>query len=262
MNPRLSRDGTRIVVQAGAIWVLDLRRNALERLTTSTTPTNAFPMWLPDDTGVMHRSGAGLRVLSTERGGEGRTFPGTSEFDYPSEVTADGRTLVFQRSSPDTSFDVLLAPFDDPGQATPLIQTPAYEAGARLSPDGRWLVYVSNESGRNEVYVRPFRGEERRQQVSIEGGSQPTWNLNGREIFYRIGDRMMAVEVTPSGDALQLSAPRQLFERTYAYGAGITLPNYDVARDGRFIMVRDEASAARLRVVLNWRALTATGGQP
>ena len=255
MNPRLSPDGTRIVVQAGEIWVHDLRRKAFERVVTPTTPANAFPMWLPDGKTVLHRSGFGLRMQSTDSSIEGRTLPGTTEFDYPGGVTPDGRTLLFQRSSPVTSFDLLTAPLDDPGHPIPLVQTAAYEAGARLSPDIRWLVYVSNESGKNEIYVRPFRGAERRWQVSNDGGSQPTWNPNGKEIFYRIGERMMAVSVTPVGSELQLSAPRQLFARSYAYGAGITIANYDVTKDGqRFLMVRDDSGVGRLRVILNWHA--------
>jgi serine/threonine-protein kinase len=258
MNPRLSSDNTRIVFQAGAIWVLDLRRNAVERVSTFGAATNAFPMWLSDDTAVIHRSGAGLRLQSTESGRQGRTLAGTTEFDYPGAMTPDGREVVFLRSSPETSFDVLKAPLDEPSRISSIVQTSAYEGGARMSPDGRWLVYVSNESGRNEVYVRPFGGEERRRQVSNDGGSQPAWNPTGREVFYRSGDRMMAVEVTPAGNDLQLSPPRQLFERTYAYGAGITIANYDVAKDGRFLMVRDDTTVGRLRVVLNWKAEGAT----
>jgi serine/threonine protein kinase/Tol biopolymer transport system component len=257
MNPRLSPDGTRILVQAGAIWVLDLKRNTLERVSTMQTPTNAFPIWLPDGRTVMHRSGVGVRVQSTDGGAAGRTLPGTTEFDYPSAVTSDGKTLLLQRSSPTTSFDVMMAPLEDPSRPTAVVQGPAYEAGARLSPDENWLVYVSNESGPNEVYVRPFGREGRRQQVSSDGGSQPAWNPNGREIFYRIGDRMMAVTFTPAGSVPQLSAPKQLFARAYAYGAGITISNYDVSKDGqRFLMVKDDSTVGRLRVILNWRADT------
>jgi hypothetical protein len=116
-------------------------------------------------------------------------------------------------------------------------------------------VYVSNDSSRNEIYVRPFRGADRRWHVSSGGGSQPIWNPNGREIFYRIGERMMAVAFTPAGSEVQLSAPKQLFARSYAFGAGITIANYDVTKDGqRFVMVQDDSSIGRLRVVLNWHA--------
>jgi CubicO group peptidase (beta-lactamase class C family) len=93
--------------------------------------------------------------------------------------------------------------------AIAIVQTLAYEAGARPSADNHWLAYVSNESGRNEVYVRPFQGADRRWKVSTDGGSQPVWNPNGQEIFYRIGDRMMAVAVTAVGSELRLSAPQQ-----------------------------------------------------
>jgi serine/threonine-protein kinase len=257
MNPRISPDGTRVVVQAGAIWVHDLRRDAIERVPTLAATANAFPMWLPDGRTVMHRSGVGLRLQDTDSGGEGRTLTGTTEFDYPGSVTADGQTAVFNRSTPDSSFDLMMAPLADMGRATPIVHTPAYEAGARLSPDGRWLVYVSNQSQRNEVYLRPFPGPERRLQVSSDGGSQAAWNPNGSEIFYRIGDRMMAVGLTFTGGDVRLSPPRQLFSRPYAYGAGITMANYDVTKDGqRFLMVRDDTVVGRLRVILNWRAET------
>jgi serine/threonine protein kinase len=257
LNPRLSPDGTRIVVQAGAIWVHDLRRNVVERVVTPSTPANAFPIWLPDGTTILHRSGTGLRLQSTDSGGQGSPVLGTTEFDHPGAVTTDGRTLVFLRSSPETSFDTLVTSFEDPGRVRPLVKTVAYEGGARLSADDRWLVYVSNESGRNEVYVRSFPEAERRRQVSNDGGSQPAWNPNSREIFYRIGDRMMSVNFTAVGNDLQLSAPRQLFARAYAYGAGITIANYDVSKDGqRFLMVRDETTVGRLRVILNWHADT------
>ena len=126
-----------------------------------------------------------------------------------------------------------------------------HNAPLPITPGTR-LSYVSNESGQNEIYVRPFGGPERRWQVSSQGGTQAVWNPNGREIFYREGNKMMAVDVTAADGDLKLSPPHQLFEQRYAYGAGITIPNYDVSRDGqRFLMVKDEAGAGRLNVVLN-----------
>jgi Tol biopolymer transport system component len=99
-------------------------------------------------------------------------------------VTPDNQTIVLLRNTPATSFDLLMAPFSHPEQVKPFAQTPAYEGGGRLSFDGKWLVYVSNESGRNQVYVRSFPDGDRRLQVSTDGGTQPTINGNGREIFY------------------------------------------------------------------------------
>src|SRR5688572_23437503 len=261
-NPRVSPDGGRIVVQAGAVWVLDLRRNTFELLATQNTEGNAFPMWLPDGKSMMHRSGVGLRVQTTEGGGQGRTIPGTTEFDYPATTTPDGKTLVLMRSSAASNFDLFVMPLDDPSRVAPLVQTSAYEGGARLSPDGRWLVYTSNESGRNEVYVRPFPGIDRRWQVSTDGGTQPTWSRAGNEVFYRSGDKMVAVGVKTAGTDVVLSPPQVLFERTYAYGAGITIANYDVSPDGqRFVMVKDESTAGRLRMILNWSPDKSRGAQ-
>ena len=253
INPRLSPDGTRVVFQAGAIWVHDLRRKSMELVAALNTEGNAFPTWLPDGRRVLHRSGAGLRVQSTDSGGEGTTLPGTSEFDYPGSMTPDGKLVVFTRSTAATSFDVFVAPFDDTAKATALVQSAAYEGGARLSPDGRMLAYVSNESGRNEIYVRSVSGPARRRQVSTDGGTQPAWNANSQEIFYRIADRMMSVGVQATAGDIRLSPPEKLFERTYAYGAGITIANYDVSADGqRFLMVKDEHTAGRLRMIVNW----------
>ncbi len=254
LNPRVSPDGTRIVVQAGGVWVLDLRRRAFELLPTQSTASNAFPTWLPDGRHVIHRSGVGLRIENTGGVEPGRTLPGTTEFDYPGAVTPDNQTLVLLRNSPTTSFDLLVAPFSNPAQARPFAQTPAYEGGGRLSADGKWLVYVSNESGRNQVYVRSFPDGDRRLQVSTDGGTQPALSGNGTEIFYRNGDRMMAVELRATAAGVELSQPRMLFDRPYSYGAGITIANYDVTADGqRFLMVKDEADVGRLRMVLNWR---------
>src|SRR6185503_9963711 len=147
---------------------------AFELLPTQSTASNAFPTWLPDGRHVIHRSGVGLRIENTSGVEQGRTLPGTTEFDYPGAVTPDNRTLVLLRNTPASSFDLLSAPFSNPAQAKPFAQTPAYEGGARLSTDGKWVAYVSNESGRNQVYLRAFPDGGRRVQVSTDGGTQPS----------------------------------------------------------------------------------------
>ncbi len=250
--PRLAPDGSRVVVQAGDLWLQDLARTTFTRLTPRDAVTNGFPAWTPDGRRVMFRTPSGLKVQDIDGGSEAQVIAGTSEFDYPGSLTADGETLVFLRSSQETSFDIYMLPLRDPAKVRPVLNTSAYEGGVRLSPDGRWLTYISNESGRNEVYLRPFPGLERKWQISTEGGTQAIWNPNGKEIFYRNGDKMMTVEMSTTPD-LALSPPRLLFEQRYAFGAGITIANFDVSRDGqRFIMVKDESSAGRLNVVLNW----------
>jgi eukaryotic-like serine/threonine-protein kinase len=251
-SPRISPDGNHLLVQAGDLWVQDLSRSGFTRLTPRDAVINAFPIWMPDGRRVMYRSPNGLRIQDAEGSGAGQTIAQTADTDYPGTLAPDGETLVFMRSTQETSFDIEMLSLRDPTKRRPLLKTAAYESGARLSPDGHWLVYVSNESGQNDVYLRPFPTLERRWTVSTQGGTQPVWNPNGKEIFYRSGDKMMSVDVTTIPD-VRLSTPRMLFEQRYAYGAGITIPNYEVMRDGqRFVMVKDEAGAGRLNVVLNW----------
>lgn len=111
----------------------------------------------------------------------------------------------------------------------------------------------SYESGRMEVFLSAFPRVDRGIQVSTDGGTQPVWNPRGRELFYRTGAKMMSVAVETS-PKLSLGAPRVLFDLRYAFGSGITIPNYDVSPDGqRFVMVKDESSSGRLNVVLNWQ---------
>src|SRR5688572_8819086 len=249
-NPRTSPDGQRIIVQAGDLWVQDLARSTFSRLTTGTILTNGFPIWLPDGR-VMYRTQTGLRIQSGSAGAT-QLLPETTDLDYPAVVGPDGDTVIIHRSTEDTSFNILSMSLRDPSKTKSLLQTRAYESGARLSPDGRWMTYVSNETGRNEVYMVPFPPSGERELVSTGGGTQAVWNPNGREIFYRIDDKMMSVDVITS-PTLQLSSPRLLFEARYAYGAGITISNYDISRDGqRFIMVKPESGAGRLNVMLNW----------
>jgi serine/threonine protein kinase len=251
-SPRIAPDRNRMLVQAGDLWVHDIARSTFTRLTSRDAVINAFPMWMPDGRHVIYRSPTGLKIQDSEGSGDGQLVHGTSDYDYPAAVGPDGDTLLFMRSTQETSFDILQLSLRNPTEVRPWLKTAAYEGGAQLSQDAKWVAYVSNESGQNEIYLRQRNAPDRRWTISTDGGTQPLWNPNGRELFYRNGDKMMAVEVSTTPD-IKLSTPRVLFEQRYAFGAGITIANYDVAADGqRFIMVRDEAGAARLNVVLNW----------
>jgi serine/threonine-protein kinase len=251
-NPRLSPDGKRLLVQAGDLWVQDLARSNFSRLTSGDAVINAFPTWLPDGRRVIYRSLSGLRIQDAEGSGQGQVLKGTGDYDYAQGFAHDGDTLVFLRSTQDTLFDIFALSLRDPAIVKPLLKTPSYEGGARVSPDGRWLAYVSNDSAQNDVYLRPYPALDRRWTVSTQGGTQPVWSPDGKEIFYRNADKMMVVDLTTTPD-VKLSTPRVLFEQRYAYGAGITIPNYDVTPDGQsFVMVKDEVAGGRLHVVLNW----------
>ena len=135
------------------------------------------------------------------------------------------------------------------------LRTPFYESGAKFSPDGRWLAYASDESGRFEIYVQPFPGPGGKLQVSTDGGTEPLWARNG-ELFYRNGNRLMAVE-TKTDPTFSASTPKLLFEGPCERGAGAGGTNYAVTGDGQgFVMVKasgPEGSApTQINVVLNW----------
>ncbi|MGH9581041.1 MAG: TolB family protein, partial [Terriglobales bacterium] len=142
---------------------------------------------------------------------------------------------------------------DEKGEVRPFLNSAAYEGAPQFSPTGRYLAYVSDESGQREIYVTAYPGGGRKWQVSTQGGTHPVWIADGTQIFYRQGDAMMAASVREAGE-FTVSKPRQLFRGNYSYGMGISMANYDVTRDGRrIVMVRDESSAqGSVQVALNW----------
>src|SRR5262249_25747365 len=255
-SPRLAPNGQSVVVQIGAsLWVHDLARGTLTRLVTRNVATigSGFTVWSPDGRHIAFRSQEGVRWLDVQRGGSSRALSPDSRNngDVPTSISSDGESLLFIRLDAGTSGDLYLMSLRD-GSVRPILRTPAYEGGAQLSPDGRWIVYVSDDSGRFEVYVRPLGGPDRRWPVSTPGGRFPVWRRDGKELFYRAGNKMMAVAVTIRSDEVILSAPRLLFDRQYPFEAS-TIPNYDVSLDGtKFLMVKDDVGAGRLNVILNW----------
>ena len=155
-----------------------------------------------------------------------------------------------------TERDIWVLPLSD-RKEQPFLRTPFTEGAATFSPDGRWLAYVSNETGRPEIYVQPYPGPGGKWQISIDGGTEPDWSRSGRELFYRSGNKMMAVETTTQ-PGFSAGKPRMLFEGPYL---ATVFPNamsaaYDVSADGqRFLMVKETeqaAAPAQINVVQNW----------
>ena len=184
--------------------------------------------------------------------------------DYPSSPGPDPDSFLATRISPETSGDVFLMSISGAFEPKPLIATPAYEGGAQLSPDGRWLLYQSDASGRPEIYVRRYPGLDRQWQVSDGGGIQARWSRNNREIYYRSGQRIVAAALDASGAEPVFGKPVALFTDDYDFGPGISIANYDVTADGRFIMIRRGVNGGKLRVVINWtdelKQILASGG--
>ena len=159
----------------------------------------------------------------------------------PYAITPDGGTLIFREHSVDLTADagdIMAMPLAGNRRARLLIQTPAREMNAELSPDGRWLVYQSDESGRDEIYIRPFPNVSAgKTQVSTNGGTRPLWARSGRELFYESGGALMRVAVT-TGAALTVTPPEKLFGGPYVYG--LLEHMYDITPDGqRFLMLKE-----------------------
>jgi eukaryotic-like serine/threonine-protein kinase len=257
--PRISPDGRRIAVtiqdQDSQIWLYDLTRDTLSKLTFRGS-NSSIPVWTPDGKRIAffsNREGP-LNLFSQSADGSGQLERLTTS-DYtnvPRSFSPDGRLLAFVENSPSTGADIWILSIGD-RKAQPFLQTPFTESVPSFSPDGRWLAYVSDESGHFEVYPQPYPGPGGKYQISTDGGTEPIWNSNGRELFYREGDKMMAVDVS-ARPTFSAGKPRMLFQGPYL-SAAITMPYYDVSPDGqRFLMIKpnEQSSPNQIVVVQNW----------
>jgi eukaryotic-like serine/threonine-protein kinase len=257
--PRLSPDGRRVAVELdNQIWLYDLSRDTLTRFTFEGS-ANQSPGWTPDGKRIAFRSNKEgssnlFWQLADGSGGLERLTTGQSTQNLTS-WSADGQLLAFFENSPTMQRDIWVLRLSD-RKAQPFLQTSFNEGAPSFSPDGRWLAYLSNESGRPEIYVQPYPGPGGKWQISTDGGTEPVWNRNGRELFYRSGNKMMAVQVTTQPGFIA-GKPTMLFEKEYAKSefpaTGIA---YDVSADGqRFLMVKEpdqNTAVAQINVVLNW----------
>jgi serine/threonine-protein kinase len=267
-SPRLSPDGRRLLVWTQGdrhVWVHDLARGVTTRLTSEGR--NARAIWTPDGRRITYASTtAGAENLfwrPSDGSGTADRLASSESQQAPGAWTPDGKTLVFIQGNVAAGYDILTRSLDGDPSPRPFLQTPFNEQYADLSADGHWLAYVSNQSGRAEVYVQPFPGPGARQQISVDGGTAPAWSRNGRELFYTtttsVGGQaalttMMAVPVQP-GPTFIAGTPRMLFQGRF--GATANIRAYDVSPDGRrFLMVQQqERPAMRLSgmvIVQNW----------
>jgi Tol biopolymer transport system component/predicted Ser/Thr protein kinase len=257
MIPRLSPDDRRVAVviaeQEPQIWLYDFPRETLSRFTFEGNANNG-PVWTPDGKRIAFNSnkeGARNIFWQLADGSAGLERLTTSKYIHiPGSWSPDGQLLAFAEVNSTTGFDIWVLRLGD-RKAQPFLRTPFNEQAPQFSPDGRWLAYYSNESGRSEVYVQPYPGPGGKWQISTEGGKEPLWNRNGRELFYRSGNKMMAVEITTQ-PSFSAGTPKTLFEGQYQ-SVNQSSPNYDVSVDGqRFLMLKPIEQAAQINVVLNW----------
>jgi serine/threonine-protein kinase len=283
-RPRMSPDERRIAFASpGGIGMFDVARRSLQLLTSSawgppsirSAPELRFVAWHPDGTHVTFTGADGdLYWMPADGSGEAARLTGgdavarsSRRLQIPTSWSPDGQTLVFTQrlgSAAAVNRDIWALTLSAPARATrPFLVSPSDEPSAEISPDGRYLAYQSNQSGRSEVYVQPFPGSDRRELVSTEGGSQPAWARSGRELFYMAQGpgrttRLMVVDVT-LGDTFTAGKPRVLWEAmSVRYPAGTGGRVYDVGRNGqRFLMnqqrdVAPQPPITHVVLVQNW----------
>jgi serine/threonine-protein kinase len=256
-TPRLSPNGAQLamVIRNGPfnrdVWVHDVLGGRRTKLTDEGSQ-NHSPVWSPDGREIAfasNRTGlqsifvqpvTGIRAPRLLLGGEDTHNPAS---------WSRHATLAFYEVYGSAGRDIWLRLPD--GHTRPVVATPANERAPALSPDGRWMAYTSDGSGTDEIYVQSVDGGTP-VRVSSTGGTEPLWSRDGRELFYRHADQMFAVPIV-TDPSFQPGVAVRLFARDFQLDPGDNLPNYDVAPDGRFLMVRRTDDPVDLRVILNWQ---------
>jgi serine/threonine protein kinase len=261
IDPAFSPDGKRIAVILRSIQrleIIDLNRGTVTNLASNFA--NFSPAWMPDGKNLLEdishtylssKDQRAICQLAADGASDPQELRVTPQISHVTSVA--GNYAAIMVSDPATSTDIWLLTLHEPYEMRVFKRTPAVEKQGALSPDARWIAYVSNESGQSQVYVEPITGRGGRRQISTGGGDQPRWVRNGREIVYRNGTKMMSVPVQIQ-TMFQAGKPIELFDRKFDPGAAVS--GYDVSPDGQtFVMTRSEHdNPTQIRVVLNWLA--------
>ena len=286
-HPSFSPDGKRLAVEITEgsnidLWVYELEQETLTRLTFDEGHDHT-PKWTPDGQWVTFTSSRdGAHNIYWKRAdgeGEAERLTESSNNQYPSSWSPDGKVLAFHELSCETRDDLWTLPMEEdgagglkPGKPTVFLRTPFRQWYPAFSPDGRWLAYDSDESGRHEIYVRPFPGPGGKWQISTGGGRFPTWSRNGRELFYRtlgVSNRLRVVSYQAEENSFQAGKPRLWSEGRFT-GRGFAL-NFALHPDGKRFAVLKRPEGAKdptitpVNLVTNWfdevRRRVAAAGQ-
>jgi Tol biopolymer transport system component len=251
----MSPDGRRVVLQRTVngnpdIWLLDLARGVLTRF-TSHPALDANPIWSPDGSRIVFTSNRDGPVdlyqkLVSGDGGEERltSMPQTRTFN---DWSPDGATILYRVTDSKLGYDIWALPTSGEGKPFPVVQTPFNERDAQFSPDGKWIAYQSNESGRFEIYIQPFPGSAGKELISTSGGGQPRWRRDGKELFYvGLDGQLMAVSIQMGSDGRTVEAGRPVpFVPGARRGSGPGARPAAVHRVCRRSAVPDEQSQRR-----------------
>ena len=271
-SPHFSPDGKEFAVAIGDlpannldIWLFNLARGTRRRLTFAENEIFS-PVWSPDGTKLAYFSTRNGKYSLEEKSTDGSRpsqplIEDTSLEEVPDSWSPDGRYIAFTRSDTrgESASQIWILPLLGNRKPFPFLNSDSDESEASFSPNGKWLAYVSDESGRREVYIVPFPKPDGRWQVSTEGGEGPRWRRDGKELFYvSPANKLMAVKVLESGEGLSIGSPRALFQTNppESLWAGW---RFDVTADGkRFLVVTrqpEQSSAEPVTLVVNWPAL-------
>jgi Tol biopolymer transport system component len=268
ISPKLSPDEKQVAVYRttevgvpGDIWVLDLSRNTQTRLTFDPAD-DSIPLWSPDGSHIAFTStrnnSFGLYQKNSNGTGDEELLLKTGASVVPEDWSLDGRFLVYMAEG-GSGRTVWSLPLAGERKPVPLLKASFAERHAQLSPDGRWIAYTSNESGAYQVYVQSFPAAGGKWQVSANGGVQPRWRHDGKELFYLAPDNKLMSVAVRAGATFEAGTPQALFQtRTYGLAPNSAYSQqYDVTANGqRFLLNLDmsDVTATPLTVVLNWTA--------
>jgi eukaryotic-like serine/threonine-protein kinase len=269
LHPRVSPDMHQLAVEIEGpnhnFYIYDFARDVLSQMTSDGV--SHWPVWSSDGKQLAYRSGPmgafKMWQVPADRSHPAAQLPGAGTSQSAESWSPDGRELVYTATTPEVGSHIMVESLEGDHESHPFVDIKASAGSAKFSPDGHWLAYCSNETKTPQVYVQAFPGPGPKIQVSSDGGTDPVWKRSGGELYFRNGDRMMAVAVSTT-PAFTAEHPRTLWTGRYSHGMstscgppGATSSNYDVTADGqRFLMIKDEAPdtavSKQIVVVLGW----------